>query len=107
MKQPGTHYRLCHIIPPRFLRKNVFWRLTPYFLYQFTDTEFIPILKNFSKKNLAGIISFKREDAENIFNYLQTKNIVTAVREGIVRLSPHFYNTKDEIDKVVAELKNY
>jgi len=78
-----------------------------YLLEQLTNTEFIPILKNFSKKNLAGIISFKREDAEDIFNYLQAKNIVTAVREGIVRLSPHFYNTKDEINKVVAELKNY
>ena len=78
-----------------------------YLLEQLTNTEFIPILKNFSKKNLAGIISFKREDAEDIFNYLQDKNIVTAVREGMVRLSPHFYNTKDEINKVVAELKNY
>ncbi|MCH6575383.1 MAG: aminotransferase class V-fold PLP-dependent enzyme [Bacteroidetes bacterium] len=78
-----------------------------YLLEQLTNTEFIPILKNFSKKNLAGIISFKREDAEDIFNYLQAKNIVTAVREGIVRLSPHFYNTKDEINKVVDDLKNY
>ena len=78
-----------------------------YLIEQLTDTGFTPLLKNFSKNNLAGIISFKREDAEDIFNYLQTKNIVIAVREGIVRLSPHFYNTKDEIDKVVAELKNY
>jgi selenocysteine lyase/cysteine desulfurase len=78
-----------------------------YLIEQLIDTGNTPLLKNFSKKNLAGIISFKREDAEDIFNYLQTKNIVIAVREGIVRLSPHFYNTKDEIDKVVAELKNY
>jgi len=78
-----------------------------YLIEQLTETRFTPILKNFSKKNLAGIISFKREDAENIFNYLQAKNIIIAVREGIVRLSPHFYNAKDEIDKVVAELKNY
>ncbi len=78
-----------------------------YLIEQLTETKFTPILKNFSKKNLAGIISFNSEDAEDIFNYLQAKNIVIAVREGIVRLSPHFYNTKDEIDKVVAELKNY
>ena len=78
-----------------------------YLIEQLANTEFIPLLKNFSKKNLAGIVSFKREDAENIFNYLQEKNIVTAAREGIVRLSPHFYNTKDEINNVVAELKNY
>ncbi|MGB5849276.1 MAG: aminotransferase class V-fold PLP-dependent enzyme [Ignavibacteriaceae bacterium] len=78
-----------------------------YFIEQLTDIGFTPLLKNFSKKNIAGIISFKREDAEDIFNYLQTKNIETAVREGILRISPHFYNTKDEIDKVVVELKNY
>ena len=78
-----------------------------YLIEQLTDTGFTPLLKNLSKKNLAGIISFKSKDAEDIFNYLQAKNIVTAVRKGIVRLSPHFYNTKDEIDKVVAELKNY
>jgi len=84
------------------------WDLIDYdFTLQLNETGFTPILKNFSKKNLAGIISFKSEDAGDIFNYLQTKNIVLAVREGIVRLSPHFYNTKDEIDKVVAELKNY
>jgi len=78
-----------------------------YFIEQLADTGFTPLLKNFSKKNISGIICFRSEDAENIFNYLQSKNIVTALREEIVRLSPHFYNTKDEIDKVVAELKNY
>ena len=78
-----------------------------YFIGQLSGTRFTPLLKNFKKKNLGGIISFRSEDAENILSYLQTKNIIAAVREGIVRLSPHFYNTKDEIDKVVAELKIY
>jgi selenocysteine lyase/cysteine desulfurase len=78
-----------------------------YFIEQLTDTTFTPILQYFNKKNLSGTISFKREDAADIFNHLQAKNIETAVREDIVRLSPHFYNTKDEIDKVVAILKNY
>ena len=78
-----------------------------YFIEQLADSGFTPLLKNLSKNNIAGIISFRSEDAESIFNYLQTKKIVAAVREGIVRLSPHFYNTKDEINKVVAELKNY
>lgn len=78
-----------------------------YFIEQLTATGFTPILQKCNKKNLAGIISIKREDAADIFNYLQDKNIETAVREGILRISPHFYNTKEEIDKVVAELKNY
>lgn len=33
------------------------------------------------------------------------RNIEAVVREGYLRLSPHFYNTKEEIDKVVEELK--
>jgi len=78
-----------------------------YLIEKLTETGFTPILQKCNKKNLAGIISIRKEDAENIFSYLQAKNIEIAVREGIVRLSPHFYNTKDEIDKVVAELKNY
>jgi cysteine desulfurase/selenocysteine lyase len=78
-----------------------------YFIEQLTATGFTPILQKYNKKNLAGIISIKREDTADIFNYLQDKNIETAVREGILRISPHFYNTKEEIDKVVAELKNY
>jgi len=78
-----------------------------YFIEQLTATGFTPILQKCNKKNLAGIISIKREDATDIFNYLQDKNIETAVREGILRISPHFYNTKDEIDNVLAELKNY
>ncbi len=52
----------------------------------------------------AILISFPAED---IFNYLETKKYCNAVREGIVRLSPHFYNIKNEINKVVDDLKNY
>jgi selenocysteine lyase/cysteine desulfurase len=78
-----------------------------YFIEQLTDTVFTPIMQYFNKKNHSGIISFKRENAEDVFKYLQDKKIEAAVREGIVRLSPHFYNTNEEIDKVVAELKNY
>ncbi len=78
-----------------------------YLIEELINTRFTPLLINYGKKNFAGIISFKNVDAEDISNYLQLKNITIAVREGIVRISPHFYNTFDEIDKVVAELKNY
>ncbi|KAF0150942.1 MAG: aminotransferase [Ignavibacteria bacterium] len=66
-----------------------------------------PILKNVVNKNRAGIVSFKHESSQEIFDYLKGKKIYCAVREGIVRFSPHFYNTKEEIEIVVRELKEF
>lgn len=65
-----------------------------------------PMLEGWEKENLSGIISFKPEKANYIHDELRKKEIYCSVREEMVRLSPHFYNTKEEIDKVVNEI-NY
>jgi selenocysteine lyase/cysteine desulfurase len=64
-----------------------------------------PVLKNVRENNIAGIVSFKHDKSQNIFELLEKKNIHTAVREGMVRLSPHFYNTIEEIQNVVNLLE--
>ncbi len=80
---------------------------TKYFYGKLSEAGIEPYLnlKNVDEKNLSGIVSIKSEKAEEIFNKLKGKNIVGAVRGNVVRFAPHFYNTKDEIDKVVEELK--
>jgi len=78
-----------------------------HFINQLIDIGLNPILKGYDEKHLSGIVSFKIEDSEKIFNHLTEKNIIAAVREGYLRFAHHFYNTQKEIDKVVAELKNY
>ena len=78
-----------------------------YFIDELDKAGYNPVLKNYDEKNLSGIISLKRNDVEEIFNYLSGKNIIGAVREGYLRFAHHFYNTIKEIDKVVVELKNY
>jgi cysteine desulfurase / selenocysteine lyase len=78
---------------------------TDYFINRLTEIGIQPILKSIAEKNRAGIVSFKHEDAQKIFEQLEGKRIYTAVREGMLRISPHFYNTKDEIDRLVDELK--
>lgn len=65
-----------------------------------------PILKNASKKYLSGIVSVSNTYAEKIMNKLKTLGFTFSCREGKMRFSPHFYNTKDEIDKLIYELKN-
>lgn len=78
---------------------------TNYFIEKLSDIGITPVLKNVSSDNLAGIVSFKNEKAKLIFDELKKQNIHCAVREGMIRFSPHFYNTKDEIEKVIYELK--
>jgi selenocysteine lyase/cysteine desulfurase len=65
-----------------------------------------PILSGIQKNNLSGIVSFKVGGTESLFEELDKNNIKCALREGMIRFSPHFYNTKDEIDKVISVLKN-
>ena len=45
------------------------------------------------------------ENPDQLFENLSKKNIICSLREGQIRFSPHFYNTKEEIDTVVDELK--
>lgn len=79
---------------------------TNYFIQRLVDIGIEPLLKNISNKHLAGIVTFKHEKSKEIFSELEKRKIYCAVREGMIRLSPHFYNTKDEIDRVVNELKS-
>jgi cysteine desulfurase/selenocysteine lyase len=64
-------------------------------------------LAGYSKENLSGIVSFKHNGSQKVYDYLTNNQISCAVREGIIRLSPHFYNTFEECDKLVSILKKY
>jgi len=79
---------------------------TEYFFNKLSEIGIEPLLKNISVKYLAGIVTFKHEKSKEIFSELERRKIYGAVREGMIRFSPHFYNTKEEIDKVVNELKS-
>lgn len=78
---------------------------TIYFLEKLKNIGLKPILGDCNEVNLAGIITYKPENAEKIFNELTRKKIICSLREGLIRFSPHFYNTKQEIDIVVGELQ--
>ncbi len=77
---------------------------TNYFVEKLEQIGIEPILKNIHKKNRAAIVTFKHEKAKMVFDELEKRRIYTAVREGMVRISPHFYNTIDEIDRVIEVL---
>jgi len=87
-----------------FGMKNVQRRIlenTNYFIERLVELGIKPVLMNVPENNRAGIVSFKHENANYIFEELEKRRIYCAMREGLIRLSPHFYNTKDEIDRFV------
>lgn len=51
----------------------------------------------------SGIVVFhhSRIDTESIFQKLSDARVVCAIRGGGIRLSPHFYNTEEEVDRVL------
>lgn len=76
-----------------------------YFINELINIGVKPILAGAERKNLSGIVTFSHQKAELVFDELKQRNIVCAMREGKIRLSPHFYNTKEEIEFVVSELR--
>jgi|TARA_B110000438_G_scaffold270530_1_gene287725 selenocysteine lyase/cysteine desulfurase len=54
----------------------------------------------------SGIITFHFGD-QNILTFMNENNLVLTVRDGLVRLSPHIYNTEEEADIFFDVLDSY
>jgi selenocysteine lyase/cysteine desulfurase len=53
----------------------------------------------------SGIVNFKIGKADKVTDKLNRKGIVVSARAHGIRVSPHFYNTEEEIDKLTEEIK--
>ncbi len=55
----------------------------------------------FEDKERSGIICFihPEKDTEHVYRILTEKNVVCSLREGTIRLSPHFFNSEQEINR--------
>lgn len=60
-----------------------------------------------NSSELSGIITIKHDTPSKIFDFLKEHKIICSLREGFLRFSPHFYNTKDEIDHTIETLLKY
>ena len=50
------------------------------------------------------ILSFSGKDTEGLFKKLRKHSIITSLREGSIRVAPHFYNTADEMERLIRLL---
>ena len=44
---------------------------------------------------------------EALYLHLQEKNVVTSLRRGAIRISPHFYNTPEELEKTAKLISEF
>jgi selenocysteine lyase/cysteine desulfurase len=57
------------------------------------------------REHRSGIVNFKIDNPQKIVDELGKKGIVVSARANGIRVSPHFYNTELEIDRLVGEIK--
>jgi cysteine desulfurase/selenocysteine lyase len=53
----------------------------------------------------SSIFSFSGKNIKGLYEKLMKNKILVSFREGAIRVSPHFYNTKEEMDKFIDILK--
>jgi len=54
----------------------------------------------------SGIVALRHPDGERAFAALTEAGVVCVLREGAIRLSPHIYNLREEIEAVVEILES-
>ncbi len=57
-------------------------------------------------ENLAGIIAFRHPDAERIYQHLHSKHIYPMYHAGRIRVALHGYNTMENVETFLQELKH-
>jgi cysteine desulfurase / selenocysteine lyase len=78
---------------------------TKYFIGKLQSIGLDCVLSDCSDAELAGIVTIRPNNPNQVFEVLENKKMICSLREGLIRFAPHFYNTHHEIDKVVEELQ--
>jgi len=64
----------------------------------------LEILTPREREARAGIVSFRTADVLRDYGRLRKARVLVSLREGYLRVSPHFYNTPAEVDRLLEVL---
>jgi len=62
------------------------------------------IMTSLEAVHRSSILSFSGENIEDLHRKLRKNNIFVSLREGSIRVAPHFYNTTEEMEKLIQLL---
>lgn len=81
--------------------------LTNHLMNQIKSIPDVELINPSNEHSRLGIVTFRasnHQKPDEIVQRMKQKKITISAREGLFRISPHFYNTTDEIDKALGEL---
>lgn len=107
----GKSIELLNSIGPAIIEKKIF-NLTDYLIQLLNEIPQVKIDSNRTEEHKSGIVRIvsnnQQFNLEHIVNEMLARDkVVVSFRENGIRISPHFYNNFDEIDKFVKVLKSY
>jgi selenocysteine lyase/cysteine desulfurase len=71
---------------------------------QLSGIDGFKVLSCLDKNSRSGILSIETPEGPEVVERLVKNGIQVSYREGGLRVSPHLYNTEDDIEKLVASL---
>lgn len=78
--------------------------LTEYLIDSVTDLGF-HLTTPLDVEHRSGIVHFLTDNAKEKVATLEKKGIIVSARSNGLRISPHFYNTQEEVERLIEELK--
>lgn len=73
----------------------------------FADEHRFEVVTPRDRAKRAGIITLKHADAKTIFDDLNEQRINISMREGMLRIAPHFYNSDEDLHPLFSILGYY
>jgi cysteine desulfurase / selenocysteine lyase len=66
----------------------------------------VTVTSNIDDARRSGILCMRPQDPEAVFGALGNADVRCAYREGAIRFAPHWYNTMEEIERVIEILES-
>ncbi|CAA9369726.1 MAG: Cysteine desulfurase [uncultured Gemmatimonadetes bacterium] len=90
-------------VGPARIREHLLGLLDP-LVGWIQETESAEIVSDLRPEHRSGIFCFRPRDAERAFQALTRAGVACVLREGAIRVSPHLYNTENDIAVVMEVL---
>ncbi len=114
--EPGTHNLMGIVGARAALTFFLELRINTIEQHLFTLTDYLTeglqelgytVLSDRSSSHKSQIVTFAAKNGEALWHYLLKRGIRVSLREGNIRVSPHFYNTQEEIDQFLKALRQW
>ncbi len=99
----GAATRMLLEYGPRNVERNIL-RITDYLIDRLRQAGFT-LQTPLDKSARSGIVNFKLRNPVKVGRELRKRGVFVAPRMGGLRVSPHYYNTEDEVDFLLREVK--